>query len=210
MTFYSYILILLGIIVGFYWARVLKLVRKTRLKTGRSAQLLPKETLGKVLRIVWYPTVALWCLHPWITLAASHYSLGAFARVVLPLLNSQWLYLPGAVLAIAAMWGTLICWRRMGTSWRMGINPGEKTELVVAGPYAYVAHPIYGLQQLLVIASLAILPSPLMLAVTAIEIIFLNWEASREERYLCQVHGEIYAGYRRRVGRFLPKLIGRG
>lgn len=194
----------LGLIVGFYWARVLKLVRKTRRKTGQSAQLFPKETLGRLLRVVWYPAVGLWVLHPWL-------SLGAWATDTLPpaplrpLLVSPYLAVPALLVAALALWGTLICWRRMGTSWRMGINPGEKTQLIVSGPYAYVAHPIYGLQQVLALASVAVLPTPAMLVLAAIELVFLQWEARREEKYLVEAHGEVYAAYLRSVGRFFPR-----
>jgi protein-S-isoprenylcysteine O-methyltransferase Ste14 len=51
----------------------------------------------------------------------------------------------------------------MGKSWRMGINPNEKTQLIVSGPYAYIRHPIYAIQSLMLLASMILLPSPLML-----------------------------------------------
>ena len=31
----------------------------------------------------------------------------------------------------------------MGRSWRMGIDPAEKTSLVTRGPYRWMRHPIY-------------------------------------------------------------------
>lgn len=204
MIVYLLCVLALGLIVGFYWARVLKLVRKTRKKTGQSAQLFPREALGRLLRVVWYPAVGLWVLHPWLTLGAwaAGFELPAAFR---PLVATPWLAVPALLAAALALWGTLICWRRMGTSWRMGINPGEKTQLIVSGPYAYVAHPIYGLQQVLALASVAVLPTPAMLVLAAIELVFLQWEARREEKYLVQVHGEVYAGYLRSVGRFFPR-----
>lgn len=206
MTPYTLGLLATGLVMSFYWARVLKLVRKTRKKTGASAQLVPREPLGRALRIVWYPTVAVWVAHPWINVAWPTLLGGTELPAVLtPVVNTPLLWGPALAVLFAALWGTLVCWRRMGKSWRMGINPGEKTELVVSGPYAYVAHPIYALQQVLAVASLAVLPSPVMMAVAVIEVAFLNWEASREEIYLKQVHGEAYAGYRARVGRFIPR-----
>lgn len=201
---YIYCSLVLGLIVGFYWARVLKLVRKTRKKTGQSAQFVPSEPLGRALRILWYPTVALWVLHPWLTVAAYFIDL-RLPALFTPLWTSPLTLYPATAIALLALWGTLICWRKMGTSWRMGINPGEKTELIVSGPYAYVAHPIYALQQLLALASAAILATPLILIVAAIELLFLQWEARREEQHLISVHGEIYANYNRSVGRFIPR-----
>lgn len=204
MTVPSFCVVLLGLILGFYWARVLKLVRKTRLRTGRSAQFFPAEPLGRVLRVVWYPTVVLWVLHPWLSVAAelSNMTLPWFFR---PFFGSVLIAVPGVLAAFVALAGTLVCWRRMGKSWRMGIEPGERTELVVTGPYAYVAHPIYALQQVLALASVAVLPTPAMVIVAVIETVFLQWEARREEKHLCGVHGAAYLNYLRQVGRFFPR-----
>ncbi|MFN4243900.1 MAG: methyltransferase family protein [Tepidisphaerales bacterium] len=204
MTITTACVVLLGLIVGFYWGRVLKLVRKTRRTTGRSAQFLPAEPLGRLLRIVWYPTVVLWVLHPWLTAGSAVFGYG-LPWAMRPVVESGVLAVVAVAFAAAALYGTLVCWRRMGKSWRMGINPGEKTELVVSGPYAYVAHPIYALQQVLALASLAVLPTPVMAVVAAVELVFLQWEARREERYLCDAHGAVYADYLRRVGRFVPR-----
>lgn len=185
--------------MGFYWARVIKLVVKTKRKTGHSAQLFPKEPLGRFLRFFWYPAVAIWCIHPWLTLGLT------LPSFLTPLFILPYVYLPALVIAILAMWGTLICWRKMGTSWRMGINPGERTTLVLSGPYAYVRHPIYGLQQILIFASAAMIPSPLMLLAAVMMSLFLQWEARREEANLIGVHGDVYTAYRRNTGRFFPR-----
>ncbi len=192
-----------GIIVGFYWVRVLRLVRKTRRKHGTSAQFVPREPLGRALRIIWYPTVTLWALHPWITLGFA-LSGHTAPRLLTPLCTSLLLALPATAIAIAAMWATLVCWRKMGSSWRMGINPGEKTELVVSGPYSRVRHPIYALSSTLMLASAAVIPSPAMLVAAAVHVAFLRWESYREELNLIAVHGEAYAAYMRSTGAFFP------
>jgi protein-S-isoprenylcysteine O-methyltransferase Ste14 len=107
------------------------------------------------------------------------------------------------MLAFIATW---ICWKKMGTSWRMGIDPNDKTQLVVTGPYARLRHPIYALSSLLMICTMLILPSPAMLAVGAVHLSLLQWEARREERYLTALHGPSYVQYSARTGRFLPKF----
>ena len=87
----------------------------------------------------------------------------------------------------------------------MGIDPGEKTELVITGPYAYVRHPIYALQSLLLLASFVAVPNVLMLVVMLVVMGLLQWEARREEQYLLRTHGAQYEQYLRRVGRFVPR-----
>jgi len=132
------------------------------------------------------------------------------ALVALAVLGLIYTRLPGrayrgvAILA-AGLSATLLCWKRMGKSWRMGINPNEKTQLIVSGPYAYIRHPIYAIQSLMLLASMALLPSPLMLVSCLLMLTFLQWEARREEKYLVVHHGEAYVGYCRRTGGFLPR-----
>jgi len=76
----------------------------------------------------------------------------------------------------------------------------------VTGPYEYVRHPIYALSSLLMIASALVIPSPFMIGLALIHVTCLQWEARREEAHLIATHGKSYAEYRRRVGRFLPRV----
>jgi protein-S-isoprenylcysteine O-methyltransferase Ste14 len=194
--------LLIGLIVGFYWARVIKLVFKTRRLTGKAANFLPPEKLGALLRTIWYPTVALWVIVP---LVCSVYP---FADRPAVLARATWLPFivswVGAAVAFVALYLTMICWRRMGKDWRMGIDPDEKNTLIVTGPYARVRHPIYALSSLLMIASLVAVANVFLLILAVIHLLFLQWEARREERHMLSVHGDTYASYMKQVGRFVP------
>lgn len=94
----------------------------------------------------------------------------------------------------------------MGRSWRMGIDPAERTEMISQGPYRWLAHPIYALSQLMMLGTLLSLPSPLMMIAGALHLSLLHWEARREERHMLRSHGEMYRRYRARVGGFVPKF----
>jgi protein-S-isoprenylcysteine O-methyltransferase Ste14 len=131
-------------------------------------------------------------------------------RVLDPIFSSRVVSWMSAAVALAALLATMKCWKEMGRSWRMGIDPNEKTSLVVTGPYAYVRHPIYALSLLLMLSTVVCLPSPLMMVAGVIHGIFLIWEARREEKHLATTHGEIYLAYCARVGRFCPTLLARG
>src|SRR2546430_5651534 len=50
----------IGLIVGAYWARVLKLALKQRRQSGQAANFLPPEPLGRALRVIWAPVITLW------------------------------------------------------------------------------------------------------------------------------------------------------
>lgn len=192
--------LILGLVLLAYWGRVIRLTIKARRRTGRAGNFIPRERLGRLLRIVWNPVVALWIALPLVVALPLRVPSVVQPRPLHPAV--RWAALAVAIAAFAA---TLVCWRRMGKSWRMGIDPGEKTELVVSGPYGYVRHPIYGLSSILMIASFVIVPSPAMAVIAVAHLLLLQWEARREERYLTQVHGQVYEDYARHTGRFFPK-----
>lgn len=193
--------LLVGLILGFYWGRVVKLVHKAKAR-GESAHFFPPEPVGRLIRAIWYPTVAVWIILPLVL---------AFLRIDHPLFRPSFANSVVTWIATSAcfviLYLTMICWRKMGREWRMGIDPGEKNNLLVTGPYAYVRHPIYALQQALAIASAIAVPVPLMFIVAALEVILLSWEAIREEQHLTRVHGDIYRNYMRTAGRFFPRLL---
>ena len=192
----------IGLIVAFYWVRVLILIGTTWRLTGRPANILPPEPVGRAVRIAEIPVVAAWIVLPLLTALSIR-----LPAPMQPLFGNSIVKMAALVTSSAAMGATLLCWREMGPSWRIGIDPGEKTRLIVTGPYAFVRHPIYALSSLLMLATMMTVPSPLMLAVGIAHLILLQWEARREEQYLRRVHGDEYADYGRRVGRFIPRSL---
>lgn len=188
---------LIALIVGAYWARVLKLVYKSYRQTGQNAGFWPAEKLGRVLRFVWFPAISLWFIIPIVVAFRG-------TRYLWSIPALEWI---GVAIAFFAFGFTLICWRRMGKSWRMGITPGERTQLIFTGPYAYVRHPIYALSSLLMLASVLAVPALAMIVIGAVHLFFLQWEARREEQYLVRTHGADYEAYLRCVGRFVPKSL---
>lgn len=196
--------LLIGLIVAAYWGRVIRLVIKTRRKTGKAGNFVPPEPLGRLLRVVWYPTVVLWIVHP---LYNAWRAGDGGGRWLANLYHQPVVQFAGVAVAAAAFGLTLICWKRMGKSWRMGIDPNEKTQLIVSGPYAYVRHPIYALSSAMMLGSIAAVPTPLMLVLGVIHLAFLQWEAHREEQHLLRVHGEVYGRYLASVGRMIPRSL---
>jgi protein-S-isoprenylcysteine O-methyltransferase Ste14 len=201
--------LVVGVIVAVYWARVMAMVRHSRKTAGHGANLVPREPVGRALRVVWFPVTVLWIFLPFVAFFVRHRQrFPGFLRTLLgtyPLpLMLRW---AAAAVAVACLLATFVCWQRMGTSWRMGIDPDDRTQLVCSGPYAYVRHPIYGLSSLLMVATVIAVPSPLMILVGVLHVILLQWEARREEAHLSRVHGEAYRAYARGTGRFLPKSL---
>lgn len=193
--------LLLGVILVIYWGRVLQMAARIRKRAGRSANLVPRETLGRALRILWAPAIVIWVGQPWVI---------ALMRkpppLLAPLYSSAWIAWMAVAVCTGGLAATWICWKKMGRQWRMGIDPTEKARLVLTGPYAYVRHPIYAISQVMMMASVFALPSPLLIAAGAVHLFLIQWEARREENYLLNVDRAAYEAYCRHVGRFIPRL----
>jgi protein-S-isoprenylcysteine O-methyltransferase Ste14 len=116
---------------------------------------------------------------------------------------------PGIALFVCGFAGTLAAQLSMGDSWRIGVNANERTELVARGLFRVVRNPIFT-SMLVLLASVALLvPNVVSLAAFAAGVIGLEIQVRLvEEPYLLRTHGDAYARYAARVGRFLP-LLGR-
>jgi len=88
----------------------------------------------------------------------------------------------------------------------MDIAVDTKTELITDGPFRRIRHPIYAYQALLVLCSAVILPTVPMLIVAATHLALVNVKARNEERHLLSSHGDVYARYVARTGRFVPRF----
>jgi protein-S-isoprenylcysteine O-methyltransferase Ste14 len=203
MTPSSWPAVIIGLILAVYWLRVMQLVARTKREVGRAANFVPPERLGRLLRIVWIPVVILWIAVPLGLPFVTGLPWGLRAVAFPGDVALGWAAVAVAVAAFVITW---VCWVRMGKSWRMGIDPNERTTLVFNGPYRYVRHPIYGLSQVLVLATLAALPSVPMLIITVVHMTLMQWEVRREDKYLVALHGQAYGDYMKRVGRFVPRL----
>ena len=93
----------------------------------------------------------------------------------------------------------------MGRHWRMGIDPAEQNQLVDTGPFALVRHPIYALSGFMMLATMAMIPSPLMLMAGGLHLVLLWWESRREETHLLRVLGGQYRAYQKDVGAYFPR-----
>jgi protein-S-isoprenylcysteine O-methyltransferase Ste14 len=116
----------------------------------------------------------------------------------------------GLVLALAGFAATLAGQTGMGASWRIGVDPSERTDLVTTGVFAYVRNPIFTAMVLAQFGMVLMVPTWISATalVTLIAAVELQVRAV-EEPYLRLVHGETYAPYAARTGRFIPG-VGRG
>lgn len=125
----------------------------------------------------------------------------------IPALDTTAAHAAGLFLAVAGIGLTFYAQVAMGASWRIGVDPGERTQLVTSGPFALVRNPIFAAMLPTALGLALLVPSWVALTGLVGLIAALELQVRVvEEPYLLQVHGETYADYAARVGRFAPKL----
>jgi protein-S-isoprenylcysteine O-methyltransferase Ste14 len=114
-----------------------------------------------------------------------------------------------ASLLIVVVGVALACWSRylLGRNWSSVVQIKQGHELIEAGPYRYIRHPIYtGIL-------LAFIGSALKVGdvrgIFAVLIVFISfWRKLRmEERMLGETFGETYAEYKARTKALIPGVL---
>jgi protein-S-isoprenylcysteine O-methyltransferase Ste14 len=197
-------LVLLVVTICVYWIGVGAMIVRVRRTTRKVVGIVPQQRLERVMWLVWVPVVAAWIFVPWATLAKSGSvpALPDFALREPAYAALRWIAALGAVFALA---GTVRCWLRMGSNWRMDVALDRKTELITDGLFARVRHPIYAFSILLMLCTAAIVPTAPMALIAALHVVLMHIKARNEEKHLLGVHGEDYAHYLLTTGRFLPR-----
>ena len=143
-------------------------------------------------------------------------SIGALVAPVLQLtgvtepfgaLDGTWVGWAGLVLALLGWVLCLVSQAEMGESWRIGVEPGERTELVTEGLFAYSRNPFFAAVFIFALGLFLMVPNPI--AVVAGLCLFLGFQIqvrTVEEPNLKGVFGEDYVRYGERVGRYLPGI----
>ena len=129
------------------------------------------------------------------------------AGVVEPIdaIDSGAVHAAGVVLAVAGIAATLLAQFAMGSSWRIGVDHGERTELVTSGPFALVRNPIFSAMIPTALGLVLLVPSWVAILGLVGLVVALELQVHVvEEPYLLRTHGGTYAEYAARVGRFLP------
>lgn len=133
----------------------------------------------------------------------------ALLGVVEPIgtLDTAALHVAGAALAIAGIVATFLAQLAMGASWRVGVDPEERTALVTDGPFALVRNPIFSAMLPATLGLVLLVPSWIALLAFAGLLAAIELQVRAvEEPYLLRTHGTAYADYAMRVGRFAPAV----
>ena len=112
----------------------------------------------------------------------------------------------GVALAVAGIAATFVAQLAMGRSWRIGVDPEERTDLVTDGVFAIVRNPIFSTMLVTSVGFVLLLPTAVGLVGLVVMVVALEIQVRGvEEPYLRTVHGAAYDAYVARVGRFVPR-----
>ena len=146
-----------------------------------------------------------------------HLALTTLAQLLLlfpvPGLRSRFLPVSGALvglgLAIEALSVVLAVWSRrtLGQHWSGAIATNVGHELVVAGPYRLVRHPIYSAILGLFVGTALVSGEMHALVGLALALIAYARKIRMEEQHLVSQFGNIYVDYQRRTRSLLPGLF---
>jgi protein-S-isoprenylcysteine O-methyltransferase Ste14 len=101
-----------------------------------------------------------------------------------------------------AVWARVI----LGRNWGMPMSEKEQPQLVTAGPYGLIRHPIYSGIVLATIGT-ALAVSLGWLVPAAVIAAYFGYSATVEERMLTQQFPDTYPGYRARTKMLIPFVL---
>jgi len=200
-------LLVVALTVCAYWLRVGAMVVRARRTQHRDVGIIPERPAERAMWLVFVPAVLAWCTLPWLGLAhdGGPFALPPFARDSAVYGVLRWIAAAAAVVCLVL---TVRAWRRMGADWRMDISDDNRN-LITDDLFARVRHPIYAFSIGMMIATAVVLPAWPMLVVALAHVALMNLKARNEESHLARMHGDAYARYMERTGRFLPRAASR-
>ncbi len=113
--------------------------------------------------------------------------------------------LAGAALAVGGGVLTLVAQGQMGASWRIGVDPAERTALVDHGLYRSVRNPIFTGMLAFAAGEALLVPTRTAAAGAALLTAAVEYQVRRvEEPVLLAAHGDAYRSWAATAGRFVP------
>jgi protein-S-isoprenylcysteine O-methyltransferase Ste14 len=113
----------------------------------------------------------------------------------------------GAALSVAGTAVTLVAQAQMGASWRIGVDPDERTELVSTGLYRSVRNPIFTGMVLFAAGQALLVPGAVAVAGAGLLAAAVEGQVRAvEEPALLAAHGDAYRRWAATTGRFLPGI----
>jgi protein-S-isoprenylcysteine O-methyltransferase Ste14 len=121
-----------------------------------------------------------------------------------------WQIVVAIVFFILFILASLLSWtgsRALGRQWRIDAGLSSDHELIMAGPYRFVRHPIYTSMLCVLLATgIVITPPWLFLAALILFLVGTEIRVRIEDSLLASQFGDTFQEYRRRVPAYIPFL----
>jgi protein-S-isoprenylcysteine O-methyltransferase Ste14 len=118
-----------------------------------------------------------------------------------------WAVVIGTILFCAAMWVFRRTHKQLGRNWSITLEIRQQHELICAGPYALVRHPMYTSFLLMGLSQVFLLPNWVagMAGLIGFTVLFFL-RVDKEERMMLEVFGPQYQAYMAKTKRIIPYL----
>lgn len=121
------------------------------------------------------------------------------------ILDTAWAAAAGIGLGVGGVALTLVAQLAMGDSWRVGVDPAARTDLVTGGVFGSVRNPIFTAMVIATAGLVLLVPNVVSVSAFVVLVAALQVQVRLvEEPYLRTTHGPSYDTYLTTVGRFLP------
>lgn len=113
----------------------------------------------------------------------------------------------GLVFAIAALVMFRLTHKALGRNWSVSLEVRENHQLITAGVYRHVRHPMYTAFWLWAVAQALLLPNWIagLAGIVGFGALFFG-RVAREERMMLESFGEDYRVYMERTSRIIPRV----
>ncbi|MDQ0318486.1 protein-S-isoprenylcysteine O-methyltransferase Ste14 [Pararhizobium capsulatum DSM 1112] len=118
-----------------------------------------------------------------------------------------WAVVIGAILFCTAMWVFRRTHKQLGRNWSITLEIRQKHELISAGPYSLVRHPMYTSFLLMGLSQAFLLSNWVagMAGLIGFAVLFFL-RVDKEERMMLEVFGPEYSAYMAKTKRIIPYL----
>ncbi len=194
------------IILSIIYLSLWKIKQINQIKnTGKNPQVIAKSTnsIQKYMNIIF--KILTFYVFLLIIFHSTGYQLGSlFSRY--PLLNYFYYDLLGFLFGISGLLLCLYAQLKMGSSWRVGIDEKDKTELITSGLYKYIRNPTYLGLFILNAGVWLIWPTWTVFIFMLVFFLMMEIQVRCEEEYLYSIHGDKYIAYRKKTKRYIPYI----
>jgi protein-S-isoprenylcysteine O-methyltransferase Ste14 len=121
----------------------------------------------------------------------------------IPWLDSSYIKLSGLILMAVALVWTATAQMQMGTSWRIGIDTKNETELIRKGLFRVSRNPIFLGMRIALFGFFLSLPNAFTLLAAVVADVLMQIQVRLEEEFLTRAHGEKYAEFCKEVRRWI-------